>query len=214
MLVLCVSLRADLSAFVGDFNRRYQHMDLEPILQYMMNRLSRGQPADLSIFQSVISIMSGMPVINNDTVSAEQLKAFGAGPELVLEALNPTFAVAPSPLAGASGSGPGGAGGGRGGGGGPGGNAGGTPAPSTGLPPSEKKKSTKMSLPRLMAALKGTEMAVPLWIALAQTTQYAVDGMGNVPIKAMSILQDNVSGSGGVARMLVVGDLGMRIANG
>jgi len=89
----------NLAAFVGDFNRRYAAMDLEPVLQFIINRLMRGQSADLTILQSLISIMSGESKIDNDAISNNQLKAYGSGREMIREAFNATVIAISRPVA-------------------------------------------------------------------------------------------------------------------
>lgn len=160
---------SDLAAFVGDFNRRYAAMDLEPVLQFIINRLMRGQSADLTILQSLISIMSGESKIDNDAISNDQLKAYGSGREMIREAFNATVISISRPVAP------------------------GDPGAQAKAGPIDKTKSTKKSLPRLISGLRDTGLDMPIWIALAQTRQGAVDKMVGAPIKAMSSMQDNVS---------------------
>nr|XP_018263621.1 uncharacterized protein I303_03491 [Kwoniella dejecticola CBS 10117]OBR85779.1 hypothetical protein I303_03491 [Kwoniella dejecticola CBS 10117] len=153
-----------LSKFVGDFNRRYVNMDLGPVLQYIINRLMRGQSGDLIILEKLMSSMSGIEPVPNDGVSDTQLQAYGGGKEMVKEAFNTTrIQIAPPP------------------------------EPGTDKPkeaPVDKLKNIKKSLPRLVNALKSTGMAIPIWIALAQTRQAVVDKQSDTPIKAMNLVQD------------------------
>jgi len=58
--------------------------------------------------------------------------------------------------------------------------------------PFDKAKSTKKSLPRFVNALRHSSLAMPIWIALAQTRQGAADKMASAPIKAMTLMQDTV----------------------
>ena len=160
----------DLATFVGDFNRRYWQMDLEPVLQFIVNRLMRGQSADLTILQSLISIMSGETKIDNDAISNDQLRAYGSGREMIREAFNSTVIAIPRPMT-------------------PGDPA----AQGAQAAPVDKAKPTKKSLARLISGLRDTGLDMPIWIALAQTRQGAVDKMVGAPIKAMSSMQDNVS---------------------
>ncbi|WVQ98958.1 hypothetical protein IAU59_006090 [Kwoniella sp. CBS 9459] len=154
-----------LSKFVGDFNRRYANMDLDPVLQYIMNRLMRGHSGDLIILEKLMSTMSGIEPVPNDGVSEKQLQAYRGGREMVREAFNATrISIAPPPEPG-----------------------------STDKPkevPVDKIKNVKKSLPRLVNALRDTRLAVPIWIALAQTRQGVVDKLSNTPIKAMNLVQD------------------------
>ncbi|WWC89783.1 uncharacterized protein L201_004709 [Kwoniella dendrophila CBS 6074] len=153
-----------LSKFVGDFNRRYTNMDLGPVLQYIINRLMRGQAGDLIILEKLMSTMSGIEPVPNDGVSETQLQAYGGGKEMVKEAFNATrIQIAPPP------------------------------EPGTDKPkevPVDKLKNIKKSLPRLVTALRDTKLAIPIWIALAQTRQAVVDKLSNTPIKAMNLVQD------------------------
>lgn len=160
----------DLATFVGDFNRRYTAMDLEPVLQFIINRLMRGQSADLTILQSLISIMSGETKIDNDAISNDQLKAYGAGREMIRESFNATNVAISKPHM-------------------PGDPA----AQGAQAAPVDKTRPTKKSLARLISGLRDTGLDMPIWIALAQTRQGAVDKMVGAPIKAMSSMQDNVS---------------------
>ncbi|KAI9637923.1 transcription factor/nuclear export subunit protein 2-domain-containing protein [Dioszegia hungarica] len=158
----------NLATFVGDFNRRYWQMDLEPVLQFIVNRLMRGQSADLTILQSLISIMSGESKIDNDAISNDQLRAYGSGREMIREAFNSTVIAIPRPMT-------------------PGDPA----AQGAQAAPVDKAKPTKKSLARLISGLRDTGLDMPIWIALAQTRQGAVDKMVGAPIKAMSSMQDN-----------------------
>ena len=56
-------------------------MDLEPLLQFIMNRLMRCESADLAILESLISIMSGESRVDNDAISADQLQSLAGGPQ-------------------------------------------------------------------------------------------------------------------------------------
>ncbi|RSH93955.1 hypothetical protein EHS25_006608 [Saitozyma podzolica] len=155
----------NLATFVGDFNRRFAQMDLEPVLQFVINRLMRGESNDLTILQSLLSVMSGLTKIDNDAISDDQLKAYATGREMVREAFNLTTLAIVRP-------------------------ADGDPGQKVKEAPMDKTKSTKRSLPRLINALRDTHLALPIWIALAQTRQGAVDRMASAPIKAMSSMQD------------------------
>ncbi|KAL7424172.1 THO2 plays a role in transcriptional elongation [Cryptotrichosporon argae] len=155
-----------LATFVGDFNRRYANMDLEPVLQFVINRLARGESADLTILGSLVSVMSGQSVVLNFAVSDEQLEAHAGGREIIREAFYTTQLAVARPAEGDGANRPKEA-------------------------PVEKTKSTKKSLPRLVNALRDTRLAIPIWVALAQTTQGAVDRMPNAPLKAMEITQDS-----------------------
>ncbi|TYJ56712.1 hypothetical protein B9479_002643 [Cryptococcus floricola] len=160
-----------LSKFVGDFNRRYANMDLYPVLQYIINRLMRGHSGDLIILEKLMSSMSGLEPVPNDGVSEAQLQAYGGGRELIREAFAATrINVAPPPEPGVPGA-PGGDGVQRAG-------------------PVEKVKNVKKSLPRLVNALRNQGLAMPIWIALAQTRQAVVDKLADTPMKAMNLVQD------------------------
>ena len=160
--------RLDLSVFTGDFNRRFAQMDLEPVLQFVINRLMRGESLDLSILQSLLSIMSGVSSIDNDAISDDQLRAYATGREMIRESFNSTVLSITRPAEG-------------------------DPGQKAKEAPVDKTKSIKKSLPRLINALRDAHLAMPIWIALAQTRQGAVDTMAGTPIKAMSSMQDNVS---------------------
>jgi THO complex subunit 2 len=143
-------------------------MDLEPVLQFVINRLMRGESSDLIILQSLLSVMSGLTKIDNDAISADQLKAYATGKEMLKEAFSTTTFGIARPIEG-------------------------DPGQKAKEAPVDKSKSTKRSLPRLINALRDTHLAMPIWIALAQTRQGVVDRMVNEPIKAMGLLQDIVS---------------------
>ena len=159
---------ASLATFVGDFNRRYASMDLEPVLQFIINRLMRSESADLTILDKLISIMSGVSQVENDAISEEQLQAYAAGKEMVREAFHSTIIAIAKPPEGVE------------------------IGAKAKEAPVDKAKSTKKSLPRLVNALRDTKLAMPIWIALAQTRQEAVDKMASAPIKAMAATQDTV----------------------
>lgn len=144
-------------------------MDLEPVLQFIINRLMRGESNDLTILESLISIMSGSTKIDNDAISDDQLKAYASGREMIREAFNQTSLSIPRPADSLD------------------------PGQKAKVAPVDKTKSTKKSLPRLINALRETGLALPIWIALAQTRQGSVDRMADAPIKAMSARQDTVS---------------------
>ncbi|KAK4687040.1 THO complex subunit 2, partial [Tremellales sp. Uapishka_1] len=155
-----------LSTFVGDFNRRYTNMDLEPFLQFIINRLMRGESADLTILASLITVMTGVAPVFNFAVSQEQLQSYSAGKEMIKEAFYAThISIAPP--------------------------ADPDPTAKPKTAPIDKGKSTKKSLPRLINALRDTKLALPIWIGLAQTRQGSVDKMGNAPLKAIEIMQDS-----------------------
>lgn len=179
-------IRADLTDvanFVADLNRRYANVDLEPFLQYILNRLVENQTFDLIVFDQLLSTMSGVSQIDNDAISAEQLQALSCGPELIREAYNATIIMIDRPLVG------------------------------EGLardPPRAKDKKIGRSLPRLLNALRDTSWAIPMWVALAQADLAAADqgdqdndangvtaerGFETVvkPIKTVAATQDTVS---------------------
>ncbi|WVN86680.1 uncharacterized protein L203_101852 [Cryptococcus depauperatus CBS 7841] len=154
-----------LSKFVGDFNRRYINMDLNPVLQYIINRLMRGHSGDIIILEKLMSSMSGIEPIPNDGVSEAQLQAYAGGREIIREAFSATRIQIQAP-----------------------------PEPGlTEQPvraPIEKVKNLKKSLPRLVNALREQGLAMPIWIALGQTRQAVIDKLVNTPIKAMNLVQD------------------------
>ncbi|WWD16138.1 hypothetical protein CI109_100563 [Kwoniella shandongensis] len=155
-----------LSKFVGDFNRRYANMDLDPVLQYIMNRLMRGHSGDLIILEKLMSTMSGLEPVPNDGVSETQLRAYAGGREIIREAFQTTrISIAPPPEPGS------------------------TDKPKEA--PVDKIKNIKKSLPRFVNTLRDTKLALPIWIALAQTRQGVVDKLANTPIKAMNLVQDS-----------------------
>jgi len=125
----------------------------------------RSESADLNILDKLISIMSGVTPVENDAISDDQLLAFGAGKEMVREAFHSTVVAISKPAEG-------------------------EPGAKAKEAPFDKAKSTKKSLPRLVVALRETKLAMPIWIALAQTQQGAADKMATVPIKAMASMQD------------------------
>lgn len=143
-------------------------MDLYPVLQYIINRLMRGHSGDLIILEKLMSSMSGIEPVPNDGVSEAQLHSYAGGREMIREAFSATrISVTAPPEPGASEQ----------------------PARA----PVEKVKNVKKSLPRLVNALREKGLAMPIWIALAQTRQAVVDKMVNAPIKAMNLVQDTVS---------------------
>ena len=152
---------------MGDFNRRYAQMDLEPVLQFIINRLMRGDSADLIVLTQLIGRMQGITLVENHAISDAQLEAYATGREMIREAFFATTLSIARPSDDPS------------------------QKPKDG--PVDKAKSTKKSLPRLINALRDTSLAVPLWIALAQTRQGAVGKLSSAPLKAMSKIQDNVS---------------------
>jgi THO complex subunit 2 len=124
--------------------------------------------SDLIVLDRLIVAMTGISQVDNDVISDDQVKAFAAGREMVREAFYSTIIGINKPLD-------------------PGDTSKSKEAPI------DKSKNTKKSLPRLVNGLRDTKLAVPIWIALAQTSQGAVDEMGSAPIKAMSLMQDSVS---------------------
>lgn len=145
-------------------------MDLEPVLQFIINRLMRGESDDLTILQSLISIMSGESNIDNDAISNDQLNCYGAGREMIREAFNATtLSISKPPMSDNSG----------------------VQGPQAA--PVKVAKSTTKSLQRFISALRDTGLDMPIWIALAQTRQGAADTMIGNPIKAMSSASDKVS---------------------
>lgn len=157
-----------MAVFAGDFNRKYNSMDLEPILQFIMNRLMRGQSGDLAVLDSLITCMTGALQIDNDAISPQQLEAHLAGPELLREAFELTQYIIYKENA-----------------------AGDTVAPRA--VPIDNTKTWKKSLPRLIRSLRETGMAMPILLGLAQTSQGSTDKMAFAPIKAVSLMQDSVS---------------------
>lgn len=161
----------DLAAFVGDFNRRYLSMDLEPILQYIINKLMRGESDDLTILSRVIQRMYGVDTVENNGVSDAQLEAYATGKQMIHEAFWTTQILLPKPTD--------------------------DPANKAKSAPTDKTKSTKKSLPRLINALRDTKLAIPIWIALGQTRQGVVDKLverqPDTPLKALGLMHDKVS---------------------
>lgn len=143
-------------------------MDLEPLLQFIMNRLLRGQSDDLAILDSLITSMTGALQYDNDAISALQLEAHLGGPQLLHEMFETTqfTIVNPAPLGEER------------------------PAPA---PQIDNSKMWKKSLPRLLRVLRETGMTMPILLGLAQTSQRSMDTMAHAPIKAMSLIQDSVS---------------------
>ena len=144
-------------------------MDLEPVLQFVVNRLLRSESADLTILEKLVGIMAGVSQVENDAISDDQLEAYSGGKEMVKEAFNSTIISIARPVDGLE--------------------IGAKPKEA----PIDKAKNIKKSLPRLIDALRYTGLAMPIWIALAQTRQAAVDEMATAPLKAMGATQDTVS---------------------
>lgn len=74
-------------------------MDLEPLLQFIMNRLMRCESADLAILESLISIMSGESRVDNDAISADQLQSLAGGRQLIKEVFDLTQIMIVKPQA-------------------------------------------------------------------------------------------------------------------
>jgi THO complex subunit 2 len=146
-------------------------MDLQPVLQFIVNRLMDNQIGDLTILDRLISIMSGVSQVENDAISTDQVQAYAGGRELVKEAFYSTTLTINRPVEGAEF---------------------GAKAKEA---PFDRAKSTKKSLPRLVAALRDTALAVPIWIALAKVRQESMENLEEEPIKVMSMMQDTVSPS-------------------
>ena len=140
------------------------------MLQFVINRLMRSESADLNILERLITIMSGVAQIENDAISDDQLSAFATGREMVREAFHSTIITISRPAEG-------------------------EPGAKAKEAPFDKAKSTKKSLPRFVNSLRDTKLAMPIWIALAQTQQGAADKMASAPIKAMASMQDTARSS-------------------
>lgn len=142
-------------------------MDLEPVLQFIINRLMRGDSGDLTILSRLVQRMYGVDTVENNGVSDAQLEAYGTGREMVHEAFWATRILLARPSD--------------------------DPTSKPKEAPVDKAKSTKKSLPRLINALRDTHLALPIWIALAQTRQGVVDKLAWAPLKAMGLMQDKAS---------------------
>lgn len=145
-------------------------MDLEPILQYIINKLMRGESDDLTILSRVIQRMYGVDTVENNGVSDAQLEAYATGKAMVHEAFWTTSILLAKPTD--------------------------DPANKAKAAPVDKTKNTKKSLPRLISALRDTKLAIPIWIALAQTRQGVVDRLverqPDTPLKALGLMHDKV----------------------
>jgi THO complex subunit 2 len=146
-------------------------MDLEPILQYIINKLMRGESDDLTILSRVIQRMYGVDTVENNGVSDAQLEAYGTGRQMIHESFWTTQILLAKPTD--------------------------DPGNKSKSAPMDKAKSTKKSLPRLISALRETKLAIPIWIALAQTRQGVVDKLverqPDTPLKALGLMHDKVS---------------------
>lgn len=145
-------------------------MDLEPILQYIINKLMRGESDDLTILSRVIQRMYGVDTVENNGVSDAQLEAYATGKAMVHEAFWTTQILLSKPTD--------------------------DPANKAKTAPTDKTKSTTKSLPRLISALRDTKLAIPIWIALAQTRQGVIDKLverhPDTPLKALGLMHDKV----------------------
>ena len=145
-------------------------MDLEPILQYIINKLMRGESDDLTILSRVIQRMYGVDTVENNGVSDAQLEAYATGKAMVHESFWTTQILLAKPTD--------------------------DPANKAKTAPTDKTKNTKKSLPRLISALRDTKLAIPIWIALAQTRQGVVDKIverqPDAPLKALGLMHDKV----------------------
>lgn len=146
-------------------------MDLEPILQYIINKLMRGESDDLTILSRVIQRMYGVDTVENNGVSDAQLEAYATGRQMIHESFWTTQILLAKPTD--------------------------DPGNKSKSAPMDKAKSTKKSLPRLISALRETKLAIPIWIALAQTRQGVVDKLverqPDTPLKALGLMHDKVS---------------------
>jgi hypothetical protein len=134
-------------------------------LQYIINRISNTRADDLTLLDKLIVSMSGLSQFDDAAISKDQLKAYATGQEMVKESFYSTVIGINKP------------------------NDNGSIIKAK----DAVGKSTKKSLPRLIKALRDTELAIPIWIGLAQLSQGAVDTMPTAPIKALSLMQDSVS---------------------
>jgi THO complex subunit 2 len=146
-------------------------MDLEPILQYIINKLMRGESDDLTILSRVIQRMYGVDTVENNGVSDAQLEAYATGRQMTHESFWTTQILLSKPTD--------------------------DPGNKSKSAPMDKAKSTKKSLPRLISALRDTKLAILIWIALAQTRQGVVDKLverqPDTPLKALGLMHDKVS---------------------
>ena len=142
-------------------------MDLEPVLQFIINRLARGESGDLAILKQLVAKMVGVDPVENMGVSDSQLEAYATGREMIRESLYRTAIAIARPADDAT--------------------------ASRKDAPIDKNKSTKKSLPRLVNALRETRLSIPIWVALAQVRLYAADHMLDAPLKAMSVVLSEVS---------------------
>jgi uncharacterized protein (UPF0264 family) len=145
-------------------------IELEPVIQFIVNRLQTRSPGDLVVLGTLITIMSGDEPLGNSSISDAQFAALAGGPELVREGLYETREAFTKPMfveasiavrdAGAQ---------------------------------TKAAAPTKRSLKRLVDALRSTHLAVPVWIALAQARKGSLAQMEDYPAKAMAKGFDDVS---------------------
>lgn len=69
-----------LSSFTGAFCKRYQNIDLQVIMQYIMNKLKDGQSFDLLILRELIRNMSGIEITKD--ISMDSILRTCGGPYL------------------------------------------------------------------------------------------------------------------------------------
>jgi len=159
----------NIATFLGDFNRRYNTMELEPVLQFVHNRLLASQSVDLIIVDKLVSIMSGVSPIENNAISDDQLRALSSGAHLNHEAFHATTIAVPRPIDPTD------------------------PNAKSKQAPVDKNKSTKKSLPRLVDSLRDPVFGIPIWVSLAQTWQDALQAAGPQATKTTAERLDSVS---------------------
>ncbi|KAK8869600.1 hypothetical protein IAR55_000167 [Kwoniella newhampshirensis] len=148
---------------IVDAGRYMTQLSFDVATFVMLDTLSDDRAMRLNETGTGVALWLELP---NDGVSDTQLRAYAGGREIIREAFQTTrILIAPPPEPGS------------------------TDKPKEA--PVDKIKNIKKSLPRFVNTLRDTKLALPIWIALAQTRQGVVDKLANTPIKAMNLVQDS-----------------------
>ena len=72
-----------LANFCGHLCRRYEHMEIRAILQYVANKLKAGHTLDLVVLKEVVAKMSGIDHV--DDISDAQVEMLAGGRALQIQ---------------------------------------------------------------------------------------------------------------------------------
>jgi THO complex subunit 2 len=75
---------SNLASFSGQLYKKYSSTDLEPLINYVVNKIQEGGWEDLVILRELVQHMAGVEIID-DTVSAQQLEAHAGSDTLRAE---------------------------------------------------------------------------------------------------------------------------------